>query len=62
MSREIQIEVEQARHRAIARHHRQLAERLGSAGYYELASSHLLEAKLEELDALALAAEPRGIY
>lgn len=60
MSPETRNEVEQARHRAIARHHRTIAERLGNAGYYDLAASHLLEAKLEELDALALAATGRG--
>lgn len=67
MSPESEIELEQARHRAVARHHRQIAERLGRAGYHDLASSHRLEAKLEELESIALAApaspswEPRKI-
>lgn len=59
MSPEIRREVEQARQREIASHHRRIAERLGSAGYHDLASVHLLEARLAELDAAALAASER---
>ena len=52
-------EMEQARQRALASHHRRVAERLGSAGYWDLASVHLLEAKLAELNAAALASARR---
>lgn len=55
-----QDDVEQARQRALAHHHREVAERLGSAGYYDLASTHLLEARLADLNARALAVIARG--
>jgi hypothetical protein len=54
------LEMEQAQQRELANHHRRIAERLVNAGYWDLASVHLLEAKLAELNAAAIAASARA--